>query len=246
MGASTRVLFAWTIAMVPLSGAAAEAGPDPADPAALVARVVEAYGGEALEDVSGFRARGRVLSVADGLSGRLRLSVRLDGAMRVEIRYPEREEVRILAGRLAWHGGRDRQRAADLAMSDSMRLQLHRLAAPFELAGIPADSLQALEPSPEGWSRIARQWDARTRTVYEIDDSGRIRRTTGEIGSGDAAMDFVSEAHDFREVDGVLFPFRTTTVIQGEAATETILERVTLEDSFDAGEFLPAGAPGEI
>jgi hypothetical protein len=245
MRASIPCLVAAAVVVAGLSPA--PAGCEPEGPADVVARVVEAHGGEALDGVTGFRARGSILSASDGLSGRVRLSVRLDGALRVEIHWPQREEVRILAGRLAWHGGTARQRAADREMTDSMRLQLHRLAAPFELAGIPADSLEALEPSPEGWSRIARRWDARTRTVYEVDDAGRIRRVTGELGTeGDDTMDFVTESTAFREVEGILFPFRTTTVIQGEAATETILERVTLEDDFAADEFSPAGAPGEI
>ncbi|MGQ0723377.1 MAG: hypothetical protein ACT4PE_17655 [Candidatus Eiseniibacteriota bacterium] len=245
MRASISLLALAAVASAGLSPA--PAGGEPADPTEVVARVIEAHGGEALDGVTGFRARGSVLSAADGLSGKVRIAVRLDGALRVEIRWPQREEVRILAGRLAWHGGSARQRPADREMADSMRLQLHRLAAPFELAGLPADSLEALEPSPEGWSRIARRWDARTRTVYEVDDTGRIRRILGELlTGGDDTMDFLTESSDFREVEGVLFPFRTTTVIQGEAATETILERVTLEENFAADEFSPAGAPGEI
>jgi hypothetical protein len=243
MRASTLLLVAAAV----FGSSSRPAAGEPEGPAEVVARVVEAYGGEALDDVSGFRARGSVLSAADGLSGKVRMSVRLDGALRVEIRWPQREEVRILAGRLAWHGGSARQQPADREMADSMRLQLHRLAAPFELAGLPADSLEALEPSPEGWSRVARRWDERTRTVYDVDDAGRIRRILGElVTGGDDTMDFVTESSDFRAVEGVLFPFRTTTVIQGEAATETILERISLEGDFAADEFSPAGAPGEI
>jgi hypothetical protein len=236
------LVFATVVSMAPQLVAA-----DPEGPASVVARVVDAYGGEVLGGVTGFVARGTVLSTADGLSGKIRVSVRLDGAMRVEIRWPQREEIRILSGPLAWHGGPVRQRPSDRVMTDSMRLQFHRLAAPFELAGVAADSLETLEPSPEGWSRIARRWDARTRTVYEVDDSGRIRRVTGElVTDGEDTMDFATESSDFREVEGILFPFRTATVIQGEAATETILERVTLEADFASDEFTPAGSAGEI
>lgn len=229
-------------------GRAATSPPDSASELAeLVALVREEYGGEALEKVPGFRARGRVLTLSDGISGQVRVSLARNGSLRVEIRYPDRTEVRILSGRLAWNGGPRGQTLSDEALSDSMRLQYHRLAAAFELSAAPLEELETAGVSEEGWVRVRRRWDERTATVYEIDpETGRIPRVAGELDSGDGAMTFVSEAHDFRRVAGVLFAFRTTTVISGRVAAEMILERVSVERDFAPDEFRPSGAPADI
>ena len=168
--------------------------------------------------------RGSVLSVTRGVTGRLQLAVATDGSMRAEIRYPGRTEVRVLAGGLAWNGGARVQELSDETMADSTRLQFHRLTAPFELVSTPPESLEALGESEEGWVRVRRRWGERLRTVYEIEgETGRIRRVRGEMSSGESRIEFVSEDHDFRRVSGVLFPFRTTTVISGRVEAETVL-----------------------
>ena len=128
-----------------------------------------------------------------------------------------------------------------------MHLQLHRLLAPYELTSAPREELELLERSEEDWVRVARRWSDRTRTVYEIDEeSGRIRRIVGEIEGEDGDLLFISESHDLRTVDGILFPFRTTTMISGRIAAETVLERLTLEERFEPEEFQPVGAPADL
>lgn len=218
------------------------------DPESLQRKVHAAYGGEAAADLRGFRARGRILQVDTGMSGKVELSVTLDGSFRSEIRYPDRTEVRILRGPLAWSGGAGRQPLAPRDVADAIRLQFHRFAAAFELIAAPAAELAAEGSTDEGWARVARRWDDRTRTVYEIDpDSGRIRRVRGEItGPDGTVVPFESEAHDFREVSGVTFPFRTTTIADGEIASEIVLERVSIVREFGATEFRPTDAAGDI
>lgn len=218
------------------------------DLVALIARVQEAYGGqEALDAFEGFRARGKVLSLADGVNGRLRLELSLAGDLRTEIVYPQRTEVRILAGPLGWNGGRRHQRVSAPKMAASMRLQYHRLAAPFELVRESIGKLAREDDSPEGWIRIRRDWNSNERTIYEIDpETGRILRITGEVGSGDDTLLFETSSHDFREINGVLFPFRMTTIVGGQVAAETILDRLVPEGDFPPTTFLPAGAAGDM
>lgn len=221
---------------------------DSADLEAIRAKVRAAYGGEAAGALRGFKARGRILQMATGVGGKLELSVALDGALRTEIRYPDRTEVRILRGPLAWSGGAARQPLAPREMADAIRLQYHRLAAPFELIAAPEAELVLEGRSEEGWLRVARRWDDRTRTVYEIDPgSGRIRRIRGELAdAAGGVVRFDSESHDFREVSGVSFAFRATILADGEISSEIVLERVTLVRDFEASEFRPADAAGDI
>ena len=224
------------------------AAQEPWEIADVVEFVAEAYGGlGALRDFPGFHARGSVQSVVNGLSGRLRLDVSLQGDMRSEISYPRRKEVRILAGPLAWNGGHHGQRPSSRDMAESMRLQYHRLTAPFELVTADPTELSFEGRGADGRLWIRRDWSRRSRTIYEIDpESGHIVRIRGEIGEGEDLLLFETEAQDFRPVDGVLFPFRMTTIVGGNIAAETILDRVTREDHFEPEHFLPDGAAGDM
>lgn len=232
------------VALASFAAAASAAGPDTA---AILDRVADAYGGrEALTAVEGFTAHGKVLSLADGLTGKLQLELSLNGDLRSEIRYPHRTETRILAGTMAWSGGEHAQRPAERDMNISMRLQYHRLVAPFELAATDAGDLVREDPSPEGYVRLRRDWGASSRTIYEIDpETWRVVRTRGEIGEGDGVLLFETESNDFREVDGIWFPFRMTTTVSGHTAAETILDRLTT-GGYDPRRFLPSGGVGDM
>jgi hypothetical protein len=230
------------------SGSTTAASPASADLESVLRLVATAYGGaDALAAVSGFRATGKILSLADGVNGRIRMVVDLSGRMRTEIDYPSTHEVRILSHRLAWNGGVDAQNSSSPAMASSMRLQYHRLAAPFELVTTAHAALESIEPSDEGWTRVQRRWEDGSVTTYEIDpDHGWITRVRGEIVADGDPLEFVTESADFREVEGVMFPFRMTTVVAGQVAAETILDRIRIDSEFVAEDFLPAGSTGDI
>ena len=50
----------------------------------------------------------------------------------------------------------------------------------------------------------------------------------------------------FRDVDGIPFPFRITTLVSGQVAAETILDRVVPETDFEPGAFLPVGTASDL
>jgi hypothetical protein len=232
------------LALLPL---AAGSVPAQDDVDAVLARVRSAYGGtEALAAFAGFEARGRILSLADGISGRVRMHVAVGGDLRTEITYPERTEIRILAGPLAWSGGRRNQEPASRDMLTSMKLQFHRLVAPFELADAAPEDFAGKGTSAEGWTRLGRDWGGNLRTIYDVDQEGLVRRVTGEMGTGDDQLSFETESHDFRDVAGMPFPFRMTTIVAGHPAAETILDRVEPRTSFEPDTFLPRGAAGDM
>jgi hypothetical protein len=227
---------------------ASSAAADAPDVASLLRKVGEAYGGPAaLAECRAFRARGKIVSFTEDLNGTITISVSLEGAMRVEVRYPSRTETRILSGKLAWDGGDRRQRPSDRSMASSIRLQYHRLVAPFELAAADAAALEPDGSSDEGWIRLRRRWDEGLSTTYEIDpQTGRIPRTRSVLATKDGELEFVSESYDFREVDGLRFPFRTTTWIGGRVAAETIFDRITIEEEFPPATFVPESTGGDM
>ncbi|MCA9751721.1 MAG: hypothetical protein KC591_05980 [Gemmatimonadetes bacterium] len=227
-------------------------GPTPAaaapSAAELVARSTAAHGGsDRLKESSGWTMRGQVASHLEGVNGKIDLEVALDGSLRTEIRYPDRTEVRILAGALAWNGGRRQQRASKRELSDSMKLQYHRIVAPFELARADPADVVALEPDEQGRPRVQIDWNDRLRTIYAIDpDSGLVVGVRGQMGEGEDLVEFVSEASDFREVEGVLFPYHVTTWVGDSIAAEVTFERIRREDDFPPTTFVPSGNAGDL
>jgi hypothetical protein len=240
-----------------LAGAIESAGQDSAGtateqtqakPSPTVELVVAAYGGrEALTAFAGFTARGKILSMTDGLGGTVETKLLLDGSLRSEIRYPSRAEVRILSGALAWNGGRRKQSVSSRSMKEAIRLQYHRLAAPFEFASASASELIEEGNTKEGWIRLRREWSPTLSMTYDVDPkSGFVRRTTGRSGEGSGKIELVTEMDDFRKVESehgaVLFPFRAVTLISGEAVSKITLDRIEERADFSPPTFLPEGS----
>jgi hypothetical protein len=223
--------------------------PDPSaeKPSPSIELVVAAYGGrEALAAFPGFSARGKILSMADGLGGTVETKLLLDGSMRAEIVYAPRAEVRILSGVLAWNGGRRRQSASSRSMKEATQLQYHRLAAPFEIASSSPGEFIEEGTTKEGWIRLRREWKATLWMTYDVDPkTGFVRRTTGRSGEGSAAVELVTEMDDFRKVDSehgaVMFPFRSMTIIDGEVVSKITFDRIEERADFSPQTFLPAG-----
>jgi hypothetical protein len=245
--AAIVVAAAVSAAIQDSTGASIESAPS-AQPSPAVELVVKAYGGrEALGAFPGFLARGKILSIVDGLGGTWETKVLLDGSLRSEIHYPQRAEVRILSGALAWNGGRRVQSASSRAMKDAILLQYHRLTAPFEIATASAAELTEDGRSKEGWIRLRREWGSSLSMTYDVDpDTGYVRRTSGRAGLGEKTIELVTEMDDFRKIESpsgaVMFPFRAVTIIGGEVVSEMRLERMEERDDFSAQTFLPEGA----
>lgn len=218
-----------------------------AKPSPAVQMVVEAYGGqEALSAFPGFFARGKILSMADGLGGTVETKLLLDGSLRAEIRYPSRAEVRILSGALAWNGGRRKQSVSSRSMKDAVLLQYHRLAAPFEIAAASPEELIEEGRTKEGWIRLRREWKPTLTMTYDVDPkTGFVRRTTGKSGEGSTAIELVTEMEDFRKIEAehgaVFFPFRSMTIIAGEPVSKITLDRIEERADFSPPTFLPEG-----
>lgn len=252
--AAALLLASFLVTLRPLPAAAQPASDPASDPetgkavAQIVSHVSKAYGGkEKLAEIPGYRAKGRILSITDGVTGTLRVAVALGGSMRVEIRYPDRNEIRILSGTLGWNGQEEHQEASTPAMLASMRLQFHRLAAPFEIVHAPEGTLETTGTSAEGWWRLRRTWSDKLSTTYEIDpESGLIRRIVGLMVEGGQELEFTTVSGDFRKVDGVPFPFRMSTLVGKEVTADTIFERITIVQEFEDGTFLPTGMTNDM
>lgn len=218
---------------------AAPSGPS-APVAALVSKVVEAYGGRAA--LTRFRAAVEEGEVSSSMLGRgigkLRRVWEAPRKLRVSIAYAGSPEVRVLDGARGWRDGREVVGPPYYAMV----LQAARLGLPLALlqgasavvdrgeAQLDGRTVRALElPLGDGMSVTA-----------EIDpSSSRILRATGRLEGAGPPLQFAAVYSDFRKVQGVLVPFHEENYAQGNRTGETALSRVELLPEAPAGSFSP-------
>ena len=209
----------------------------------LVRRSIDAYGGEAaLRTASVFVQRGTVTSsMQDGRSGALVRIYERPVRLRVEIVYPGAEpETRVLDGGQGWRNG---VRTSG-PMYQAMLLQSARLGLPVLFLDFEGRLEDHGEVERDGGRRrtIGLGFHGGLQVIAEIDpSSGRILRTEGSIAGegGRPALSFATDYGDFREVDGVLVPFRETSYAQGMRTGETQLESVDILDAAPSGTFHP-------
>jgi hypothetical protein len=233
----------------PAAPAPAPAAPAPSathPKASLLDAVAKAVGGrDAVSAWRGLVLRGKVLPLVEGPTSTLRLELDLAGSMREETRDATGVSVHWLDGPLAWSGPGPHAKAASPELAADIRVRFHEIAAPFELPRASADSLEDLGPTPEKWTRLARRFGAE-RVAYDVDPAtGELRRVARLEEDGSPGR-VATELEDFRDVGGVRLPFRWTTVVDGRALTETILERIDRVDDRRPEAFLPPEARGGL
>ena len=216
-------MLAW---LAPALAVALSAGAPSPDVPTLVGKCIDAYGGRVGFARSAAAVHtGTVTSILHpGVVGHIARAYRRPGKLRVEVKFGNDGEVRILDGERGWRQGHEVERG-QLA---SMILQAARLDLP-SLLWTWIDRVQ---------DRGTMQLDGRTLRVLalqigpgilveaDVDPStGRILRSRGSYG-GPAALEFITTYSDFRTVDGVLVPFREANWANGSSTGETVLGRV--------------------
>jgi hypothetical protein len=245
-------LVAAFLALGPGSGLAAESAGGEAiespETAALVARAAAAHGGrERLLEFPGFRALGEVLSSRRGVNGTIRLTISRAGSMRSRIRYPGGPELTLRSGPLAWRGVGPRPDAASDGTASAILFEAQAWAAPFELVAAGPGEIAAAGKSEAGRDRLRREDKHGRVTEYELDPAtGRVARVRGTTGEGDDALEVVIDLRDWREVEGIVLPFRSSLRIDGRRVCETILERVEREPDLPGSLFLPKIRGGDL
>lgn len=208
----------------------------------LIGKTVTAYGGErALSRVATVREIGRVGSRMRGVEGEILRVYRYPRDLRVEIAYPGVEsEIRILHGEKGWRQGH----SVSGPPFEAMVLQAERLALPRNLLAAAGriEDLGTVEREGKTLRALSFLLGNGMSMRVEIDPAtGRILRSVGRSESGMGSMpggiEFVTEYGDFREIDGVLFPFREKNFAMGHHTGDTVLRRIEIlpeapQDSF--------------
>lgn len=217
------------------------AGAVRADLAPLLDRVTAAYGGGATP--TALLEKGTTTSLRRGTGPVERLWARggSDGdRFRIVIDYPSGTEKRALSGARAWQ----QDRPATAAFRGAVVLQAARMALPWRLrdAGAVLSDQQGTVPGPDGRARRVVGWSLEPGIALtaEIDpDSGRILRSVGRLGEGDARMEFATEYYEFMPGAPYGFAARERHFAMGQYIGETRLTEVTVPPSVDDRSFGP-------
>ena len=174
-----------------------------------------------------------------GQPGRIVRAYVRPGKLRVETAWPDGTgEVRVLDGGRGW---RDGEEAAGGRLA-AMILQAARLDLPALLAAwvakvedrgvgeVEGRRVRVLAIAPAPGLVVLAELDVAT---------ARVVRSRGSSRDPGMPLAFETTYGDFRQVDGVLVPFRERNWANGNATGETALEKVTFPKGFPEGTFRP-------
>ena len=226
---------------------AAQAGPPDyllvSGPGEVVARVVEAYGGEeAIRRNGAMVQEGEVTSVLGGQDPvRLTRIFERPGRLRVTVSYPgsQGQEQRVVDGPRAW---RDGEEVSGTPSHRAMELQAARLDLPFLLLEGRDRVVDGGEVVADGRRLhvLTLPLGAETSLTVEIDvETARVVRSITRLRSPRVNLEFVTVYLDHRKVSGVLVPFREVNQAQGRRTGTTVLQRVEFLREAPTGAFRP-------
>ncbi len=241
-----------TVALLAATLATGRGAPAPATDAppaaarALIARVVDAYGGRAaLQRVHAYRIEGTLFSSLRHTDSPTVREFERPGRLRVRIDYANGSELRVVDGARGWRNeGGGPVVPAHGPMLDAMVLQAARAAVPWilmERAVAPTDVDGVSAPGveiPLGDGLALRAWvDPATH---------RVLLSQGTLDHGGMRTHFETKYGDFHRVNGVWFAYDEENWASGAPTGHTSITRVTLNPELPAGTFAPSGraAPG--
>jgi hypothetical protein len=220
--------------------AAADAGTDK-----IIDRVMEAYGGSALEDIRSYRLSGTVTARMRGIEGGMIRTWYRPDKLRVELQYPGNPETRILDGDQGWRtspqGGGVKK--VDGALLKSMVLQLGRVGIPWILD----ENRKTIKAAPprmvEGRLLIGLELSLGTgMTVryYIHQSSNLVVFSEALLAASKMRTSFETYYSDHRKVRGVVFSFREKNVASGFHTGTTVIDKVELNPAdVNRGYFRP-------
>lgn len=226
-----------------LSLAAAAVEQDPAS-LALVAKMVQAYGGAAvIERVTSVHAQGDISALMRGAHGSYQRWFVRPRMLRVETVYPTSTETRILNGARAWSsnsGGSGH--AATGAGQQAMAYQYKQLDLPYALLkGSYNLHYVGAEKVGDKATEVMALWDDEgSKLQVQIDTvTHYLVKVTGYLSVPGGSTTLSAEFSDFRPVDGLPMPFRIHNYAGGALLSETIMRSYTVNPPANPALFAP-------
>ena len=206
--------------------------------------LLTAYGGRAaLARVTTVAAHGRIDDFLRQSRGGYARAMRRPGDLRIDIMPEQGGEVRILDGDQGWQGSGSTLHAANPLSLSSMRYQYGYLDLPMSLADGSAKVSDGGRLDLYGQLHDVLLVDldnAPQLRVYLDPERLLIRRIEADFSMGGMGTSQLgTEYADFRQVDGVLFPFRLNNFAGGKNISVITIERLNLNQPLPKGVFAP-------
>jgi hypothetical protein len=226
------------ICMVPLLLLAHSACAQSMDRASVLERIISAYGGESnLRKLDNVVQEWGFVALMGNRHGTDIRSIRIPGQLKVELRYPNKTETRILNGEQGYVLFDDRGvTPAAPPQRDAMWLQLMRLYSPLVLR----DKSDAVSLEIDGEFCALSLLENGVRADYLVNqETWRIEKVVGTLSVNGTEMQFLTEYSDFKFVDGALVHQKENKFAGGTNTAKLQLRRITFDAQLDEGSFTP-------
>jgi len=210
----------------------------PLDRDTVLMNLIESYGGELnLGKLNSMVQEWDMVALRGNRHGKDLRSIRIPGQLRVELRYPDNRETRILNGDTSHviFEGRPAQ-VAEGPQQSAMRLQLMRLYSPLALW----ERRESLTLTAEGAHCALSLIENGLQADYLIDtENWRIEKVVGTLAINGAEMRFLTEYSDFAFVDGVQIHRKENKYAGGVNTAVLQLRRIELQTDLPDDTFIP-------
>ncbi len=238
------LLCASILIVISQNTAASEASDASVKKELLVRGIVDAYGGKAvLDKIRALSAKGVIESPLYGGTAEYSFYLRRDRRLRVETRSGASLEVRILNGAQGYY------RTAGSPMIEvsgsrflSMAYQFKELTMPYQLmtsAFTITDGGQSVVNGIPVKILMLKDKEGPPMKLYIDRKSRRIVKDSGVFSMNGAETELSSEFHDFRKVDGRLFPFRVVNYAGGQRVGEVRIREYRVNPELPDSLFMP-------
>ena len=226
------------------AGVCRGAGPHRDQVAEIVASVLKAYGGaEAVGKVISVTAKGRIAEYLNGNAGNYARYLERPRKLRIEVMPEQGGEVRILDGDRGWQVGNEGFVKVSPLELQAMIYQYSYLDLPMAFVG---GSLTARYGGREQYREREAYLllielknapvlhiliDAKTHLIVKVSANFAM----GMMG----ASELSTEYHDFRPIDGVLFPHRLVNFAGGTKLSEITIDEIAINRKLPGELFAP-------
>lgn len=198
----------------------------------LIKQILQTYGGpEVLRSIHTLFATGIIEAYMRGGKGMYSFYLQRPGKLRVDIRYSESSEIRILNGQMAYRSlDNGLMEAVSAHRYLSMLYQYRHIDLPYELmqegfeARITASGVMDGQPIKV----LNLSYGDIDMDAYVSTKTGLIVRTTAHFEVEGQSTSLTSVFSDFRAVGGTTLPFRIENYARNTKLATTIIESYTL------------------
>lgn len=210
----------------------------------LIKEVIAAYGGEArLSRITSVYAKGSIEAFMRGDRGTSTRYFKRPRKLRAELVYQKSAETRILNGFRGWRGSAGEplpevHGPPYLAMAYQFKyldLPFGFLDKGYKITYLGRETLRTL---PVGVLQLEDN-EGTIMRVYIDAGTHLIVRVVGSFGIGPGGAELAAEFSDFRDVEGVKFPFRVTNYSGANKIAETLATEIRINKEMPETLFQP-------